>query len=249
MSESENKIWFSFIENGAYIGSEPNFFDISEQPWFEELQKAFPAIKSEFQNANKDIFIPYYNQTFANEPENWKIMPLIFWRKPNLKNLEHFPTTTQVIKNIPFITSCAISKLKANSKIKPHTGDSNVMFRIHFPLIVPSALPNCGFRVKDKTVPWEEGVPIAFCDAHLHEAWNETEKDRIILILDVIRPEFASKTDLIVAKMRNALFFQFLFQKTSILEHTPKFIRKCMMIFPLIFSYPFVLYQKKKLFK
>lgn len=242
-------MWFSFAENGKFEGNDPGFFDISQQPWFSILENEFPAIKSEFLKANEEIFIPYYNKTFANKAENWKIIPLIFWRKPKIANLKHFPKTEAVIKGIPSIVSCAFSKLSPNTIIKPHTGDSNVMFRVHLPLIVPASLPDCGFKVNDEAISWEEGKPIAFCDAHEHQAWNETDQDRIILILDIIRPEFEQKTDLIAAKMHNTLFFQFMLQKTPILNHTPRLIRKLLMTLPVIFSYPYVLYQRKRLFK
>lgn len=249
MSSTYNKMWFSFAENDSYIGNEPNFFDITSQPWFSKLELEFPSIKLEFQKANKEIFIPYYNKTFASKAENWRIIPLVFWRKPKTKNLSHFPTTQAIIRQIPSIVSCAFSKLEPNTSIKPHIGDSNVMYRVHLPLIVPASQPECGFKVKEEEVSWEEGKPIAFCDAHLHEAWNQTDSERIILILDIIRPEYESKTDLIAAKMQNALFFQFLLQKTPILHHTPRFIRKLMMNIPLLLSYPYVLIQKSRFFR
>ncbi len=245
----QHKMWFSFAENGAYEGSEPSFFDISNEPWYDKLTTSFPMIKEEFMKANEEIFIPYYNKTFASKADNWKIIPLLFWRSPKQKNLQHFPVTEEVIKSIPSIASCAFSKLKPNTQIRPHTGDANLMYRVHLPLIVPSSLPACGFKVKNEETSWEEGTPFAFCDAHEHEAWNNTNQDRIVLILDIIRPEFEEKTDLIAAKMHNTLFFQFILQKTPILAHMPRFIRKCMMNLPVVFSYPYVLIKRNRFFR
>lgn len=243
------KTWFSFAENGTYAGDEPNFFDITNHQWYKDLMLSFPEIKDEFLKANEEVFIPYYNKTFTEKAESWKIIPLVFWRKPNQKNLKLFPKTAAIIKTIPEIASCAFSKLDPYTRIKPHTGDANVMYRVHFPIIVPSSLPACGFKVKEESISWQEGKPIAFCDAHLHEAWNETESERIVLILDIIRPEFEQQTDLIAAKIHNTLFFQFMLQKTSILHHTPRFIRKCLMTFPIVISYPYVLVHRSKLFR
>ena len=35
---------------------------------------------------------------------------------------------------------------------------------------------------------WQEGKALVFDDAYEHEAWNHTESDRIVLIVDVWHP-------------------------------------------------------------
>jgi aspartyl/asparaginyl beta-hydroxylase (cupin superfamily) len=54
------------------------------------------------------------------------------------------------------------------------------------PLIVP---PGCGFRVGGETRAWEEGRLLVFDDTVEHEAWNHGDRDRILLIFDIWRPE------------------------------------------------------------
>jgi len=103
------------------------------------------------------------------------------------------------------------------------------MYRVHLPLLVPAKLPDCGFKVLNKEISWHEGIPFAFCDAHLHLAWNNTSEKRIVLILDIIRPEFQHKTKWISAQMLASLLIQYTLQKTTILHHIPAFIRKWIM--------------------
>ena len=65
------------------------------------------------------------------------------------------------------------------------TGVTNTRTIIHLPLIVP---PGCAFRVGGETREWREGEAFAFDDTIEHEAWNKSQQDRAVLILDVWNP-------------------------------------------------------------
>ena len=43
-------------------------------------------------------------------------------------------------------------------------------------------------RVGEEICHWEEGRALIFDDAHEHEAWNRTDKTRVILFADFVRP-------------------------------------------------------------
>jgi aspartyl/asparaginyl beta-hydroxylase (cupin superfamily) len=60
----------------------------------------------------------------------------------------------------------------------------------HLPLIVP---PDCRFRVGNEVREWEEGKLLIFDDTIEHEAWNESDEDRIVLIFDIWRPELTEQ--------------------------------------------------------
>ena len=64
----------------------------------------------------------------------------------------------------------------------------NTRLICHLPLIVP---PGCGFRVGNETREWEEGKLLIFDDTIEHEAWNESDQDRVVLIFDIWRPELS----------------------------------------------------------
>jgi aspartyl/asparaginyl beta-hydroxylase (cupin superfamily) len=83
------------------------------------------------------------------------------------------------------------SILKAGAHIPPHTGVTNTRTIIHLPLIVPGL---CEFRVGGETRAWREGEAIAFDDTIEHEAWNRSDQDRAVLILDVWNP-YLSETE------------------------------------------------------
>ena len=80
--------------------------------------------------------------------------------------------------------------LKPRTRIPPHTGVTNTRAIIHLPLIVP---PGCGFRVGGETRTWEEGVAFAFDDTIEHEAWNDGDDLRAVLIFDVWNPHLSER--------------------------------------------------------
>ena len=77
------------------------------------------------------------------------------------------------------------SILEPRTRIPPHTGSSNVRTTVHLPLVVPEG---CGFRVGAETRTFEAGKAWAFDDTIEHEAWNDSDEPRAILILDVWNP-------------------------------------------------------------
>jgi aspartate beta-hydroxylase len=75
--------------------------------------------------------------------------------------------------------------LQAGKHIPPHTGVTNSRSVVHLPLIVP---PGCAFRVGGETREWREGEAFVFDDTIEHEAWNPSDQDRAVLILDCWNP-------------------------------------------------------------
>ena len=78
------------------------------------------------------------------------------------------------------------SLLKPRTRIPPHTGVTNVRLVTHLPLIVPEG---CSFRVGNETRPWIPGRAWVFDDTIEHEAWNDSDKLRVVLIFDIWHPD------------------------------------------------------------
>ncbi|MDQ3079728.1 MAG: aspartyl/asparaginyl beta-hydroxylase domain-containing protein, partial [Pseudomonadota bacterium] len=56
----------------------------------------------------------------------------------------------------------------------------------HIPLIVP---PACRLRVGNEIRNVEAGKAMIFDDSIEHEAWNDSDETRIVLLFEVWRPE------------------------------------------------------------
>ncbi|PYL32104.1 MAG: hypothetical protein DMF35_09075, partial [Verrucomicrobia bacterium] len=62
------------------------------------------------------------------------------------------------------------------------------VLRYHLALIIPQPASSCGIKVNGETRHWEEGKSLVFDDTYRHEAWNDTNGDRVVLFMDFVRP-------------------------------------------------------------
>jgi ornithine lipid ester-linked acyl 2-hydroxylase len=124
------------------------------------------------------------------------------------------------------LVSAYISKLEAHTEILPHRGDTNGIIRCHLGLTVPGKLPDCGFQAGYDQRSWEEGKLLLFNDAARHLAFNQTEKERVILMLDVVRPEFLHQKNRICLTVLASLLWQLLASKITLLKKSPGFFKR-----------------------
>lgn len=232
------RAWFSFAEGDKYDGSAPAFFDVSDRRWKKLLEDNYQAIRGELQRLieNKEAnIIPYFNETLASSPTSWTIFPLKMWGRSYEENCSKVPETTRIIGQIKGLTSCSFSILKPHTTIKPHHGDSDVMYRCHLTLKSPGGLPQIGMRVNGQEIGWIEGKLFAFCDAHKHKVWNNTDEERWVLILDILRDEFVQEEERICRLVNATLWWQLKFQKFYLIGHLPRFSRRWLMKLTALF--------------
>ena len=230
--------WFSFAENAVYNGEEPFFFNINDKPWRKLIEDNYDVILSEFNqviNSNTKNIIPYFNQNLATNPTSWTILPLMRWKKMYDINCSFCPKTIEILNSIKGVTSITFSVLKPHTKIKPHFGDSNVMYRCHFTLKCLNTLPEIGMRVGNEKTSWKNGKLIAFCDAYNHEVWNDTDDERWILIIDILREDFLKDEKTICNKVNATLWWQLKFQNFYFIKHLPRWSRKWLMNLTALF--------------
>ena len=89
--------------------------------------------------------------------------------------------------------------LAPHSHIPAHTGVTNTRLIVHLGLIVP---PSCRFRVGNETREWREGEAFVFDDSIEHEAWNDGDDLRVVLIFDIWNPNLsAAEREMVSAMM------------------------------------------------
>jgi ornithine lipid ester-linked acyl 2-hydroxylase len=189
------KLWF-YASGQPYEGHDPCFFDPQDFPWVAQLEAATPIIREELEqllSAQGDTLTPYFHPDLVSAAGVWKTFALSFWGVKFKSKCNQCPQTTRVLEAIPHMVGASFSMLEPEATIKPHHGDTNAIARCHLGLLIPAKLPECGMGVGDESQGWEEGKLMMFCDAHKHTAWNHSPYRRFVLIVDVIRPEFASK--------------------------------------------------------
>lgn len=179
------------------------FFGRSHFPWMEALEAKAGAIRRELEAAVKDGVggLRPYVSFEAGTPENkwspldnsldWGALFLWEYGVRDEAVCARFPETAAALEAVPQsdipgrAPTAFFSLLKPRTHIPPHTGVTNLRTIIHLPLIVPEG---CRFRVGGETRPWIEGQAFAFDDTIEHEAWNDSDELRAVLIFDVWNP-------------------------------------------------------------
>jgi aspartyl/asparaginyl beta-hydroxylase (cupin superfamily) len=159
-------------------------------------ERAQEIIDEYHNNKRKDqMYLPYPARKLYSD-EDWNIIP-IQWKGAKLKDHlddnkfidvdTEFPILAKTIEEVfgEYQTAGAFSRLKANSKIKPHRGLPVNVLRFHFGIDVPPG-SDIGIRVRDEKRYWKNGEIIIFDDRIEHEAWNNSNQDRVVLIIDFL---------------------------------------------------------------
>ena len=127
---------------------------------------------------------------------------------PVPENAARSPKTMAALEQVPLpripgrSPMAIFSLLQPGTRIPPHNGFINTRLICHLPLIVP---PGCGFRVGNEVRPWEEGRAWLFDDTIEHEAWNDSDRPRAILLFEVWRPELSEEERALVCAMVQAI--------------------------------------------
>jgi len=179
------------------------FYEREDFPWLSEVEAATDTIREELRQlleAQAKEFRPYLSQPMGAQAEYAPTWNAYFLWKDGNKVEEHCgqcPQTVRVLERLPlaevpgFAPTVFFSTLDAKSGIPPHTGATNTRLIVHLPLIVPE---NCWFRVGNQRREWRIGEALIFDDTIEHEAWNDSDRLRVLLIFDIWNP-YLSETE------------------------------------------------------
>lgn len=192
------------------------FYDRANFPWLDQIEAATSAIRAEVLNVMQDAgsFSPYLvsdaNTVALNDASNvnnpaWGAFYFYQEGKRVEQNAQRCPQTAQALAlaplpHIPGSTPHALfSRLAARTRIPPHVGLINTRLICHLPVVVPE---NCGgLRCGNQIQRWTEGQAYVFDDSIEHEAWNDSDEDRIVLLFDIWRPELSAEERELVSAM------------------------------------------------
>jgi aspartate beta-hydroxylase len=180
------------------------YHDPNLQPWCRTLQDAWPEIRAEAlallpEAANFEDFLglkPGQKSPtqMGGAAENPAWDAFFFYRHAKRYDEHHrrAPITSALLESIELCRvdnqapEILFSVLRPQSTILPHHGVTNTRLVFHLPLLVP---PGCALNLVDHGEhAWREGEPMMFDDTYLHEAWNRSDHNRVILLMDCWNP-------------------------------------------------------------
>ncbi len=181
------------------------FYEREQFAWVAALEAAAPAISAELLALlqTRDGFKPYVeadpdrpNKGHALlDDEKWSAFHLFDRGTPIEAHAARCPATMAALANLPLprihgrAPMALFSLLEPHTHIPPHWGMLNTRLIVHLPLIVPN---DCRLRVGNHTRTVEPGKVMIFDDSIEHEAWNDSDETRIILLTEIWRPELDS---------------------------------------------------------
>lgn len=182
---------------------EREFHDRDGFAWIARLDAATDVIAAEFAAvaaAERVELVPYVQYSdhqplrqwkALNNSTDWSAIHLIRNAAIVEVNARHCPQTMALLATLPqpeipgVSPNAMFSLLAPGARIPPHTGVANTRLVCHLPLIVPAG---CWFRVGADRRDWTRGAAWVFDDTIEHEAANESDELRVILIVDIWHP-------------------------------------------------------------
>ncbi|MEM9463468.1 MAG: aspartyl/asparaginyl beta-hydroxylase domain-containing protein [Myxococcota bacterium] len=170
--------------------------DPYQYPWVKDLEANWEKMAAELETVldltAKDALpsmrdFLFYNSKSTETLGNWKLFIFRFYGHEFQENLERCPETAKLVSAVPNSVGMMFSVLNAKQNIYKHRGFLKGILRLHIGLKVPDEAL-CGFKVGGQTVHWKEGKSFMFDQCYMHEAWNESDGVRIVLLLDILRP-------------------------------------------------------------
>lgn len=97
------------------------------------------------------------------------------------------PKTVALLKTIPEIKAAMFAELPPGGKLNRHRDPYSGSLRYHLGLVTPND-DRCYIAVDGESYSWRDGEGTVFDETYVHEAYNNSESNRIILFCDVERP-------------------------------------------------------------
>lgn len=180
-------------------------FSLNDYPEFLILQDHCEAILEELVNAplwfiwDSDAYDRKGNCIFLRG--DWTVCPVYFGNlkldevvtlaedslKTEVSELcahlpKLFPTTTELLSQIPSINYAAFSRLGPRSSLATHRHKNPDSLILHIGLKIPR---QCGLTVAGERHAWEQlGDAVIFDDNLPHSAWNFSDAERVVLYVD-----------------------------------------------------------------
>jgi Aspartyl/Asparaginyl beta-hydroxylase len=166
------------------------WYDPSELSICGDLARHAREIAVEMRSLEDDLFQDEAES--IRRTGRWSVIFLHEMGRPNDEVLARCPVTRDVLARHRAVTTrgglAYFSCLDPHTRVAPHQGPTNMRLRCHLGLEVPD---ECGIRVGGVVRGWTDGECIVFDDSFSHEAWNDSDRRRVVLIVDVWHPDLS----------------------------------------------------------
>ena len=179
----------------------PSVYDPYDWPWVEGVEGRTPEIKAEFQAYLERVMIPLVAEIAGLDPDSeeghqaapvdagaWRAQ-LLFANGEWVEEIaRHFPVTRSCFQDLHPKANVGFSMLEPHSHIETHVGPNRGALRFQLPVVVPGKPGDCRIRIGEEMVVWSEGKAVVFDLSTNHEAWNDADEYRVLLMVEIAQP-------------------------------------------------------------
>jgi aspartyl/asparaginyl beta-hydroxylase (cupin superfamily) len=182
-----------WLGRSSTVGDTP-FFEVETFPWAQNLEANWEKIRTELDAVLEDqADLPNFqdisvDQATMTTDDRWKTYFLYGYGFKSEANCERCPESAKLCQQIPGMKTAMFSILAPGKHLPAHKGPYKGVMRYHLGLLIPEPATECAIRVEHETRHWAEGKSMIFDDTYEHEAWNHTDKTRVVLFVDFVRP-------------------------------------------------------------
>jgi len=177
------------------------YLDRALFPWIERLEAQTDAIRQELLQllpsaaGRERVFtteaVEKENLRGLQSPPSWNGYYFYRHGERRADNCAACPVTASTLEFLPLShvrdhgPEVLFSVFTAGTHLLPHRGVTNTRLVGHLPLLVPR---DCALNVGGEVHEWREGRAVVFDDTYEHEAWNRSDRTRVVLIFDIWNP-------------------------------------------------------------
>lgn len=182
-----------FLGRQSLVG-DPVVFEPEILPFTHKLEADWRAIRDESRAvlAHRDRLPPLAHISPDSRriapSEQWKIFIFYGYGHRSERNCNACPRTAAALDRIPGLFNAWFSILSPRASVPRHRGITKGLLRCHLGLIIPEQRDACFMQLGDRRLFWSEGRCQVFDDVRKHSVHNDTDEERVILLLDVHRP-------------------------------------------------------------
>jgi len=188
------------------------FWDVNDFEWCSKLADKYEAIRDEFLSVTSDmdklkkdgnnVWAGALTDDASSYGEGWRTLVLLDRGTWDPVNTALFPTAAKAIRDsgVPAV-EVFFASMQPHTDIKMHSDFTNFVLTSHLALDIPDNGKNkCRLTVGDDTKQWLNGEVTLFDTSIMHDAINESDKTRYILMMRIWHPDLTEPE-------RNALQF------------------------------------------
>lgn len=177
------------------------FWDPQDFNWAKDLESSYSEIREEFdtvtanmdrlQREGNNIWAGALTEDASSYGEGWKTLVLMDRGRWDPVNTNLFPKTAQAVykSGIP-ATEIFFACMEGPSSIVKHSDFTNFVLTSHLALDIPYSGENkCRLTVGNETREWINGKSYVFDTSLLHDAENESDQMRYILMMRLWHPD------------------------------------------------------------